>query len=377
MNYSSSRPHLILSLSTILATACAVDGTELPDGDGLGSTDGQNASSGGTAAGTGGANQNSGGATSSSGGNTSTGAGGASTGGAPMTSGGTTGSGSADSGSGGEASGTGGGASQDGEIPSMGCGTSATLASGTHSIQVGGDNRSFILRIPENYDNSHPHRLIFAFHWRGGTMGDVDGGGSSGFAWSYYGLREQAGDSTIFVAPQGIGNGWENPGGRDLALLDAMVSQIKDDLCIDESRVFSMGFSWGGGMSYGIACDRADVFRGVAVYSGGELSGCGDGSKPVAYLGIHGISDSTTSISGGHSLRDRFVGNNGCTPMNPPEPNRGSLSHVCTSYEGCGDNPVRWCAFDGGHTPGPVDGGGDDGALTWTKQEAWDFISQF
>ena len=39
-------------------------------------------------------------------------------------------------------------------------------------------------------------------------MQDIDGGGTSGAAWSYYGLKAQANNSTIFVAPQGIGNGW-------------------------------------------------------------------------------------------------------------------------------------------------------------------------
>jgi len=40
-------------------------------------------------------------------------------------------------------------------------------------------------------------------------------------------------------------------------------------------------------------------------------------------------------------------------------------------------HPVEWCAFDGGHTPGNVDGGGDDGAKTWTKGEVWKFFTQF
>jgi poly(3-hydroxybutyrate) depolymerase len=287
------------------------------------------------------------------------------------------GSGGGGMGSGGGGMGSGGESGSD-EVPSMGCGTAPTLTSGQHTIQVGGQDRSFMLRIPDNYDDSHPHRLVFAFHWNGGTMNDVDGGGSSGYSWSYYGLREQAEDSTIFVAPQGISNGWANSNGRDLDFVDEMVSQIKEDLCVDESRLFSMGFSYGGGMTYGIACDRADVFRAAAVYSGAQLSGCNDGSKPIAYLGIHGISDSTCIIAGGRSLRDRFVGNNGCQSQTPAEPSGGSNTHVCTSYDGCSDGrPVRWCAFDGGHTPGPVEGGGDDGALTWTKKEAWQFFSQF
>src|SRR5512145_1633868 len=94
--------------------------------------------------------------------------------------------------------------------PSAGCGKAPTLKSGQQSIQSGGQNRSFMLRLPETYDNNHPHRLIFAFHWNGGSMNDVDGGGTSGYTWSYYGLREQAENSTIFVAPQGNNAGWAN-----------------------------------------------------------------------------------------------------------------------------------------------------------------------
>jgi len=263
-------------------------------------------------------------------------------------------------------------------VPSSGCGKTPTLTSGTHSIQSGGQNRSYILSIPDGYDSAHPYRLVFAFHWNGGTANDIESGGSDAELWSYYGLRNLAENSTIFVAPQGLNNGWANSGGQDLTFVDAMVDQIEGDLCVDTARLFSVGFSYGGGMSYALACDRATVFRAVAVYSGWELSGCSDGTQPIAYLGIHGIGDQTCTIPGGRALRDTFVGNNGCTPQDPPEPSAGSLTHTCTSYDGCSSGyPVRWCAFDGGHTPGPVDGGGDSGARTWTKGEVWDFFTQF
>ena len=99
--------------------------------------------------------------------------------------------------------------------PSAGCGINPTLNSGTHTIQSSGQSRSFILRVPANYDNNRPYRLIFAFHWRGGTMNDVASGGTSGAAWSYYGMQEQSNNSAILVAPQGLGNGWANSGGQD------------------------------------------------------------------------------------------------------------------------------------------------------------------
>jgi poly(3-hydroxybutyrate) depolymerase len=119
--------------------------------------------------------------------------------------------------------------------------------------------------------------------------------------------------------------------------------------------VFSVGFSYGGAMSYALACARPTVFRAVAAIAApGQISGCSGGTQPVAYLGIHGISD---NIQSGRSLRDRFVRNNGCTAQNPPEPAQGSLTHTLTTYSGCGAGyPVVWAAFDGGHQQGPVDG---------------------
>jgi len=149
-------------------------------------------------------------------------------------------------------------------------------------------------------------------------MQDIDGGGTSGASWSYYGLKAQANNSTIFVAPQGIGNGWGNSGGADLKLTDDLVKLIEGDLCVDTTQVFSVGFSYGGSMSYALACARPTVFRAVAVYSGGVLSGCDGGTQPIAYLGIHGIGDGTLNISGGRSMRDKFVMNNGCTSQSPP-----------------------------------------------------------
>lgn len=263
-----------------------------------------------------------------------------------------------------------------------GCGKAPSLASGTHTIQSGGRTRSYILRVPAGYDPSHPYRLIFGFHWRGGTANDVDSGGTDGYNWSYYGLRrlaDSANNGTIFVAPQGIDNGWANSGGQDLAFVDAMVSQIEAGLCVDTTQVFSAGFSYGGAMSYALACSRATVFRAVAVYSGANLSGCGGGTQPIAYMGLHGIRDNVLPVSLGRELRDTFVRANGCTPQNPPEPAYGSLTHVITAYSGCrAGYPVVWAAFDGaGHDPGPVDGSTGDGWRTWTSSAVWQFFTQF
>ncbi|WP_426513234.1 lectin [Dactylosporangium sp. McL0621] len=263
-----------------------------------------------------------------------------------------------------------------------GCGHAPTLASGTHTISSSGQNRSYILRVPANYDSNHAYRLIFGFHWNGGTANGVDSGGTDGYNWSYYGLRrlsDNAGNGTVFVAPQGLNNGWANSGGQDVTFVDDMLRQLESGLCIDTTLVFSSGFSYGGAMSYALACARPTVFRAVAVYSGANLSGCAGGTQPVAYIGMHGLRDNVLNIASGRSLRDTFVRNNGCTPQNPPEPASGSLTHVVTAYSGCrAGYPVVWAAFDGaGHDPGPIDGCTCDGWMTWTKDLVWSFFTQF
>ncbi|MFC3990013.1 ricin-type beta-trefoil lectin domain protein [Actinoplanes siamensis] len=265
--------------------------------------------------------------------------------------------------------------------PTAGCGRAPALTSGAHTIQSGGQNRNYIIRVPANYDNNHAYRLIFGFHWNGGTANDVDSGGTDGYNWSYYGLRrlaDSANNGTIFVAPQGNGNGWANPGGQDVTFVDDMIRQIEAGLCVDTTQLYSAGFSYGGAMSYALACARANVFRAVAVYSGGGLSGCGGGNQPIAYIGLHGVRDNVLPISNGRGLRDTFVRANGCSPQNPPEPAQGSLTHVVTTYSGCrAGYPVAWAPFDGGHDPGPIDGCTCGGWRSWTSGVVWNFFSQF
>jgi hypothetical protein len=58
--------------------------------------------------------------------------------------------------------------------------------------------------------------------------------------WSYYGLREQADNSTsfhaIFVAPQGIGNGWANSNNEDVVFTDDMIKLVEGDARRQDER---------------------------------------------------------------------------------------------------------------------------------------------
>lgn len=139
---------------------------------------------------------------------------------------------------------------------SAGCGLDP-VASGPKTVDVNGEAREYVLGVPENYDPNTPHRLIFTFH---GLTGNMEDTASTGF----FHLEPLSEGTTVFVAPQGLddgfGTGWGNPDGRDLNFVDVIVENAMNELCIDEAQVFATGFSYGGGMSYSLACSRAGKF---------------------------------------------------------------------------------------------------------------------
>jgi len=263
---------------------------------------------------------------------------------------------------------------------SSGCGSPPNITSGVKTITVGGTQRQFTIRVPLGYQNNRGHKLVYGLHWVGGRMDQVSNGGDTGSkGWKYYGLQDLANETTIFVAPQGIGNGWPNNGGSDIQFIDAMNKYIDAGLCVDQDQRFSIGFSYGGSMTYAIACARAKDFRAVTVIAGGVLSGCSGGNDPIAYFGIHGIKDGTLNIAGGRSMRDRFIKNNGCNSLaGAKEPTAGSRTHITTPATGCKTGyPVQWAAHDGGHIQAAADKPApeENGGTSWVGPEVWAFFN--
>lgn len=276
--------------------------------------------------------------------------------------GGSSGTGSATGGASGSAAvaGSGGGGGS-GSRTSAGCGKATTLESGRATIDSGGMNREYILQLPDDYSPTNPYKLIFGWHWRGGQASDVATGGTVGLG-NYYGLEDLADGSAIFVSPEGLDQGWANTGGRDIAFLKAMLARFESELCIDLDRIFSTGFSYGGMMSFAIACEMGDVFRALAPMSGALYSGCGNGTDPIALFGTHGTSDNVVPIGDGRTALQEVLDRNHCSSETSPTTPSG-----CVTYQGCDEGyPVTWCEFDGGHSP-----------QRWSSQPVWDFFSSF
>ncbi|RYZ01850.1 MAG: hypothetical protein EOO73_34050 [Myxococcales bacterium] len=259
-----------------------------------------------------------------------------------------------------------------GSATSSGCGDAYTLKNGSNDIMFGGATRKYILRVPESYDPKKPYRLVFAFAESGASAMSVA-------SRSYFTLATLDSTSTIFVAPDAA-NGAGSWSKSDVELTDAILKELEADLCIDKSRIFATGFSFGGAMSLALACTRADVFRGVAFFSGADLTGSCTGplTKPIAYYASQASGDSSgpPMPTSGRVKQAEFAALNGCTA----EPNATTFPaagqpHTCTEYKGCSaGHPTKYCVFDGPHGWEPKDPGQ---SMSWNASEAWKFITQF
>lgn len=281
------------------------------------------------------------------------------------------GTGGADTGgAGGKAAGSGGtggfagqGLAGKGPLPETGCGARTWPAAREQAIFVGPLRREFTLALPGGYDENQPYPVVVSWHGLGGSMGN------------YYQLNSssRAGDTAIHLSPQGLdtadgaGAGWWNDAGQDLAFVDALIAWVKRSFCVDETRLFSVGFSAGAMFSHLLACERGDVFRAIAPIAGSfgdyydpaELPPCG---RAVPLLGIHGIADDRVPVGDGERARDVWVARNGCGPETQPVEPAG-----CSLYQGCmAGYPVEWCTHEGTHL-----------VPSFAADVIWQFFSSF
>jgi polyhydroxybutyrate depolymerase len=206
------------------------------------------------------------------------------------------------------------------------------------------------------------YRLIFVWH-------PLTGSGSQVVSGNFNGLKPLSSNSAIFATADGLngsngeasGTGWWNANGGDMKLVQAMLDKINAGLCVDQERIFSTGFSFGGMMSYTLPFEF-NVIRAVAPCSGDMqvIPYNSTYSDPVPIMAFHGNTDTVVSLSRGQAARAKYLTRNKCgtqTQAVAPSP--------CVQYQGCAE-PTIWCEFSGGHSQ-------------WSEESAaiWKFFAQF
>ena len=260
-------------------------------------------------------------------------------------------------------------------VPTSGCGKTWTrVKSGSYDFVWSRGTRTIRIDIPDNYDNNKPYRLVFGMHCMGGWAGGVQQEG-------YYGLKPlDTEKTTIFVAPEGNGN-YAPWGEEDYTLFDELLADLQSNLCIDSSRVFSTGFSYGSMFTNGLSRDHQDVLRGVAVYETADVNIWlpEHSGKPIAWMGVLGLQDDLCTPEMGRSARDTALkyasaeGKDATQEVATEYPGYGN--HVCYNYTTVDQRfPVRWCTQNGGHIWDHKDPGASE---SWVPSATWDFITQF
>jgi polyhydroxybutyrate depolymerase len=245
------------------------------------------------------------------------------------------------------------------------------------SEPLGGDRPAETL-LPDDYDTSRTWPIVFLLHGYSASASVQN---------AYFGLgRLRHRRGFIAVLPDGTkdssGNrfwnatdaccNFANAPVDDVAYLSGLLSEAKERLAIDTERVYFMGHSNGGFMSYRMACELGSEISAIASLAGSSFDDPADCTEDgqVGVLQIHGDADGTVSYTGGafvgsaypgaQEVAERWAARNGCDA----EPESGETFNAASDVSGDETEVQQWTNCDpstsvelwtirgGGHIPG-------------------------
>jgi polyhydroxybutyrate depolymerase len=222
---------------------------------------------------------------------------------------------------------------------------------------IGGE-RPAVVYTPDDYDPDAEWPLVVLLH----------GFSANGFVQNLYlGLSTRTTeDGFVLVVP----NGTENPDGNlfwnatdyccdfygqgvdDVAYVESLIDEASGIWNIDSKRVYLIGHSNGGFMSYRMACDAPDRITAIVSIAGATFSDeakC-QGTTPVAVLQVHGTDDETIAYQGapGYPSAEesvsRWVDRDGCDPTGVD----GGVLDLDDQVGGAETQVTRWSSCDAG-----------------------------
>ena len=173
--------------------------------------------------------------------------------------------------------------------------------------------RSYRLHVPPSYTGSDAVPLVLSFH--GLTLN-----ATFQEAYSAFSARADQPDGGFIVVylegvvTTGIAashyNSWQlaSPEPDDVVVVDELLNTLLLELCIDENRVYSTGFSNGGMMSVRLACSLSNRIAAIGTVAGlyypplaldlNALEDC-SAQKAMPIIAFHGTSDAIVLFGGG------------------------------------------------------------------------------
>ena len=235
------------------------------------------------------------------------------------------------------------------------------------------------LTVPAGYDAGVPTPLIVSLHgYTGSGEGHDRRWGISALADKYGfltiapdGAEEEGGDRNRYWNGSDACCNFNQTEIDDSGYIRRIIDQIKASHNVDDSRVYVIGHSNGGFMSYRMAYEHSGVVAAIASLAGANhMEQREPPPYPVHVLQIHGTDDATIPYRGGEiggnrypsamgSVR-RWAQYNGCDMSQASREMRdldaslpGHETGVMKMNTGCrdGGSAELWTISDGGHSP--------------------------
>lgn len=249
---------------------------------------------------------------------------------------------------------------------------------------IGGTN--YAVHVPTGYDCHLPTPILYGLHGLGmsGYSFCVQGTSTPMRTGGLVAKADEAG--FILVMPTGLG-----PADADVQTIRDIFKNLETHLNIDHKRVYATGHSFGGALSWMLACNAADLFTAVAPNAWTMAPSPCAPAKPIAVLGSHGTADSIAPPGDLGATTATVAAADGCSSMETPAtvPASGGDT-TCVTHAGCmGGVEVTACTImGGGHvwfgdpTCGTGVSNGCDivgaNSMYYVNTDfAWDFLKRF
>ncbi|MDT8305156.1 MAG: PHB depolymerase family esterase [Anaerolineae bacterium] len=232
------------------------------------------------------------------------------------------------------------------------------------TVVVAGEERAYLLYVPEIYDAATATPLVIALH------GFVQWPASLVEMTGWNELAEEHGFIVVYPSGTGLPLRWRAGGGSgdsagtaaDVAFVDALIDELARSYNLDPNRIYANGLSNGGGMTSVLTCELAGRIAAAGMVAGAYLypwDKC-DPARPVPVIIFHGTDDTIVPYAGGRSgpgdrqlpsipvWVDSLAARNGCDEEPAALPARGDATGV--AYTGCAGDVLFYTISGGGHT---------------------------
>lgn len=165
----------------------------------------------------------------------------------------------------------------------------------TKVMTAGG--RQFLVHPPVGFEPDAYYPLILFYPGKGATaqVGELGSGLNTLPAVVAYPYPTMGKDGYL---------AWEgapySSSSDDVVFTENLLDTVQNDLCIDRTKVYAIGFSNGGGFASLLSCKLSDRFAAYAVVSGAFYMPSGQciPPKPTPLLSIHGDGDGNVPYNG-------------------------------------------------------------------------------